>query len=169
MLIKEGEKTVKKNEFCEYCINGFGPVEGMLKMVPADKLDWKPAANFMSMGELICHLSEGIGAELRMLITNSWPKPEEMSEAMKGKMPTCNVEQALAKLEKDKTTLREVLAGVTEEEFAGKVVSTPWGMSGKLETMAFEFKEHFTNHKMQLFTYLKLLGLPVNTQTLYIG
>ena len=33
--------------------------------------------------------------------------------------------------------------------------------------MGFDFREHFTNHKMQLFTYLKMLGLPVNTNTLY--
>jgi hypothetical protein len=49
------------------------------------------------------------------------------------------------------------------------VVSTPWGWSGKLERMLVLFREHFTNHKMQLFTYLKLLGLPVNTETLYGG
>ena len=38
-----------------------------------------------------------------------------------------------------------------------------------MERMAVLFREHFTNHKMQLFTYLKLLGLPVNTETLYGG
>lgn len=160
---------MKKDEFYQYAVDSFRPVEGMLKMVPADKLDWKPAQNFMSVGELICHLSDGIGTELRMLITNSWPKPEEMNEAMKGKMPSCNVEEALAKLEKDKTTLKDILSGVSEDEFANKIVSTPWGWNGKLEKMALDFKEHFSNHKMQLFTYLKLLGFPVNTQTLYMG
>jgi hypothetical protein len=38
-----------------------------------------------------------------------------------------------------------------------------------VEKMALDFREHFVNHKMQLFTYLKLLGFPVNTETLYIG
>jgi hypothetical protein len=42
-------------------------------------------------------------------------------------------------------------------------------MQGKMERMSLTFREHFTNHKMQLFTYLKLLGLPVNTGTLYSG
>lgn len=158
---------MKKDEFYQYAVDSYGPVAAMLKMVPADKLDWKPAQNFMSMGELVCHVSDGIGTELRMLITNSWPKPEEMSEAMKGKMPTCTIEDALAKLEKDKIALKKILSEVTEDDFANKIVSTPWGWSGKLEKMALDFKEHFTNHKMQLFTYLKLLGFPVNTQTLY--
>jgi hypothetical protein len=38
-----------------------------------------------------------------------------------------------------------------------------------MEAMALTFREHFTNHKMQLFTYLKLLGLSVDTGTLYSG
>ncbi len=159
---------MKKDQFCEYALNAFRPAESMLKMVPADKLDWKPGPGFMTLGQLICHLGSGIGEELRMLVNNSWPKPEDMGGAMH-QMPSCGVAEALAKLEKDKETLREILAGVTEEEFAGKIVSTPWGMKGTLEIMALEFKEHFVNHKMQLFLYLKLLGFPVNTETLYMG
>ncbi len=142
----------------------------MLKMVPADKLDWKPGPNFMTMGQLICHLSSGIGTELRMLVDNSWPKPEEMSEAMKqGNMPACSAQEALANLEKDKATLLEVLSGMTEEEFANKIVSVPWGWKDTMEKMSLNFRDHFAHHKMQLFTYLKLLGFPVNTETLYMG
>ena len=159
---------MKKEEFLDFCLSAYRPTESMLKMVPADKLDWKPGANFMTVSQLISHLADGIGTELRMLINDSWPKLEEMTEAMK-QMPACNVQEALAKLEKDKTTLREVLAGVSEQDFANKIVKTPWGWEGKLEKMSLDFREHFTNHKMQLFTYLKLLGLPVNTETLYFG
>ena len=159
---------MKKDEFYQYALDSYRPAESLLKLVPSDKLDWKPGPNFMSMSQLICHLSEGIGSELRMLINNSWPKPEEISEAMTN-MPTCNVQEALARLEKDKTTLREVLSGVTDEDFANKIVSVPWGWKSKIEKMALDFREHFVNHKMQLFTYLKLLGLPVNTETLYFG
>jgi len=167
--VRRGETTVKKDEFYQYCMDAFRPAESLLKMVPADKLDWKPGPDFMTLGNLICHFSDGIGTELRMLVSNSWPKPEDMAEAMKGRMPTCGTQEALAKLEKDKTTLREVLAGVTEDEFAAKVVSTPWGFKGTLEKMSLDFREHFTNHKQQLFIYLKMLGFPVNTQTLYMG
>jgi hypothetical protein len=159
---------VKKDEYFQYALDAYKPAEAMLKMVPADKLDWKPGPNFMSMGQLICHIGGGIGAELGMMINNTWPKMEDISEGMKN-MPTCNVQEALAKLEQDKATLREVLAGVTEEDFANKIVSVPWGWKSRMEKMALDFREHFINHKMQLFTYLKLLGFPVNTETLYFG
>jgi hypothetical protein len=157
---------VKKDEFCEYAVNAFRPAESLLKMVPADKLDWKPGDNFMTMGQLICHLGDGIGTELRMLISNTWPP---MDGAAHPPMPSCSVQEALAKLEKDKATIREVLAGVSEEDFANKIVKVPWGWENKLELMSLDFREHFINHKMQLFTYLKLLGFPVNTETLYFG
>ncbi len=159
---------MKKDEYCEYALAAYKPAATLIQMVPADKLDWKPGPSFMTMGQLICHLSGGIGGELRMLIDNSWPKIEDLAEAMKN-MPSCDVPQALANLEKDKATLREVLAGVSEQDFAEKIVSVPWGWKAKLEKMSLEFREHFTNHKMQLFTYLKLLGFPVNTETLYFG
>ena len=154
---------MKKDEFCKYCIEAYRPVETLIKLIPADKLDWKPGDNFMTFGELICHLSAGIGLELKMLIDNNWPRHPE------GPLPSCNCSEALAALEKDKSFLREVLSEVTEEEFAAREAATPWGASGTIEKMGFDFKEHFTNHKMQLFTYLKILGIPVNTQTLYVG
>jgi len=155
--------SMKKDAFCQYCIDSYRPVENMLKMVPADKLDWKPGESFMRVGELISHICDGIGSELKMLISNKWPEHMELG----GAMPTCGAAEGLAKLEKDKTVLRELIAGISEEDFANREASTPWGAKGTIEKMGFDFREHFTNHKMQLFTYLKLLGLPVNTQTLY--
>jgi len=161
---------VTKDEYLQYVLDSFKPAESLLKMVPADKLDWKPGPTFMTLGQLICHLGSGVGGDLRMLITESWPKPGEMDEAMKqGNMPSCSVQEALAKLEGDKTILREVLASITEEDFKNKIVSVPWGWKSKMERMALDFRDHFINHKMQLFTYLKLLEFPVNTNTLYLG
>jgi len=159
---------VKKDDFYKYALDTFRPTETLLKMVPADKLDWKPGPSFMSLGQLIHHLSAGIGEELHMAITGDWPKPEEMEASMK-QMQSCSVPEALERLEKDKTTLLEVLASVSEEEFANKIISVPWGWKSPIEKMALDFREHFTNHKMQLFTYLKLLGCSVNTNTLYFG
>jgi hypothetical protein len=159
-----------KDEFCQYVLDAFKPTESLLKMVPVDKLDWKPGPTFMTMGQLIHHLSGGLGAELQMLITGNWPKMEEMEASMQQeKMPACTVQEALANLEKDKTVLREVLAAVTEEDFKNKIVSVPWGWKSRMELMALNFRDHFIHHKMQLFTYLKMLGLPVNTNTLYFG
>ncbi len=161
---------MKKDEFCSLVMESYRPAESMVRMVPADKIDWKPGPTFMTMGQLLYHLTGGLGAEFQMLLANNWPKPEEMETAMKAEnMPSCGSEEALVKLGKDKATLQEVFGCLSEEDFAEKVVSVPWGWQYKFELMALHFHEHFLNHKMQLFTYLKLLGLPVNTETLYFG
>jgi hypothetical protein len=157
-----------KNEYYEVVMETYRPTEKLIGMVSGDKLNWRPGPTFMSAGQVICHLSGGLGAGLEWLLSGKWPSMEEMGEGMKlENLPSCSPQEALDKLEKDKKILRQVLDGVSEEDFTNKVVSVPWGMTAKLERMAFYFLVHFTNHKMQLFTYLKLLGLPVNTETLY--
>jgi hypothetical protein len=157
-----------KNEYYDMVIDNFRPAERLIAMAPTDKLEWAPGPTFMSTGQALCHLSEGVGGGLEMLVSGKWPTMKEMEEGMKlEKLPSCGIQEALDKLKKDKEILRQVLDGLSEEDFTNKVVSVPWGMTAKMERMAISFLEHFTNHKMQLFTYLKLLGLPVNTETLY--
>jgi hypothetical protein len=126
----------------------------------------------MSLGQLIYHLGDGVGLPLRCLVSGEWPftSPEQMVEVMKlEKLPSCGVGEALKKLEEEKTILRECLDGITEGDFVHKVVSAPWGVEGSIEGMAIDFREHFTNHKMQLFFYLKLLDFPADSDTLYLG
>lgn len=159
-----------KNEFYEVVVEAYRPAAKLVSMVPADKLGWKPGPKFMDLGQVICHLSQGLGGGMELLLSGKWPPMEQMEAEMKlENLPSCTVQEALDKLEKDKGVLRVALAGISEADFANRVVSVPWGMKGKIERMAVSFLEHFTNHKMQLFTYLKLLGLPVNTDTLYFG
>jgi hypothetical protein len=55
---------VKKDDYCQHVLDSYRPAESLLKMVPEDKLDWKSASSFMSLGQLIYHLSGGIGPEL---------------------------------------------------------------------------------------------------------
>jgi len=161
-----------KNEYYECVMDAYRPAEALIRRVPPDKLEWRPGPKFMSLGQLLRHLADGVGLPLRCLLTNDWPfqSPEAMEEQMKlENLPSCGVEEAVKKLEEDKAVLRQALAGVSEADFSQKIVSAPWGTKGKVERMAVDFREHFTNHKMQLFTYLKLLDLPVNTDTLYFG
>jgi len=157
-----------KNEYCEMVMQSIQPTEKLIGMVPADKLNWRPGPTFMSLGQVLCHLSDGLGGGLESLVSGKWPSMEEMETGMKlENMPSCGVQEALGKLAKDQTILRSTLDGMSENDFTNRVVSVPWGWKAKFEIMSVHFLEHFNNHKMQLFTYLKLLGLPVNTETLY--
>jgi len=157
-----------KNEFCEIALQSIQPAEKLIGMVPADKLNWKPGPTFMSIGQVLSHLSDGVGGGLETLVSGKWPPMEEMEVGMKlENMTSCGIQEALSKLDKDKATLRAALDGMSEDDFTNRVVSVPWGWKAKFEIMSVAFLGHFNNHKMQLFTYLKLLGLPVNTESLY--
>jgi hypothetical protein len=159
-----------KDDFYNMVVQAFRPAKTLIGMVPTDKLGWQPGPKFMTLGQLIFHLSLGVGDGVRLLHGGEWPTDDEMLEGMKQEnLPSCCVEEALEKLEVDKKTLSDALAAISEQDFASKTLSVPWGMQGKMEVLALSFLEHFTNHKMQLFLYLKMLGLPVNTQTLYFG
>jgi uncharacterized damage-inducible protein DinB len=158
------------DEFYDVVMEAYRPAKKLISMVPTDKLDWKPGPGFMNTAQVICHLSDGMAGVLTRLTSGNWPSMEQMEAGMRlENLPSCSVQEALEKLEKDSTALRAVLNGVSEQDFTSKVVAVPWGMKSKMERMAIAFLEHFTNHKMQLFTYLKLLGLPVDTGTLYMG
>ena len=157
-----------KKDFCDLVLQAMKPADKLIAMVPTDELTWKPGPTFMSAGQVICHLSDGLGLE--MLATGKWPSAEEMEAGTKlENMPSCSVPEALERLAKDKAALQKTLDGMSEDDFANRVVSVPWGWKGKFEVLAVGFLGHFNNHKMQLFIYLKLLGLPVNTETLYGG
>lgn len=159
-----------KDDFYELVMRAFKPASTLIGMVPAAKLGWRPGPKFMTLGQLICHIGSGVGEGVKLLHTGQWPSMDEMQEGMKQEnLPSCGVEEALTKLEADKQVLRAVLDEISEADFAGRIVSVPWGFQGKFELLAISFLEHFTNHKMQLFTYLKLLDSPIDTQTLYFG
>jgi len=83
-------------------------------------------------------------------------------------MPTCSKSEALQAIEKDLNDAIDFIEkDISEEDFFSKVVSAPWGFKGEIRKAVLMAKDHLVNHKMQLHIYLKLLGQPVNTQTLY--
>lgn len=145
------------------------PLKKMVEMVPDDKLDWAPEKNCMTVAQVLKHLSEN-WCIVKMMVTGEWPfTPEELAGAMKlENLPTCTKAEAIAALDKD---LNDAVAyvgdEVSEEEFFNKKVSAPWGFEGEIWKAVLMAKEHQVSHRMQLHLYLKLLGQPVSTETLY--
>ena len=163
---------MKTSDFIEQMELTQRPLRKMVEMVPEDKLGWAPAKGFMTVGQLIKHVSEN-WCVIRMMVKNEWPfsSPEQMAEAMRlENIPSCSKAEALAAMDKDlKETITYVKKGITEQDFFSRVVTAPWGFKGEIWKGVLMAKDHQMNHKMQLHVYLKLLGLPVNTQTLYGG
>jgi uncharacterized damage-inducible protein DinB len=146
-----------------------------------DDLGWKPATgeNWMTVGQLLHHIATGNGPGFKGFVTGDWGMPEGMDLSEMSpeemlppaeKMPSVeSLAQAKAMLAEDQALAAEVLAGVSEEELAGRQIAAPWnpGESFALGRHLLHSIRHTLQHKGQLFYYLKLQGKPVNTQHLW--
>lgn len=152
--------------------------QGLIDMVDEGSLDWKPAtgSNWMTVGQLLRHLTDGCGAAMRGFVTGDWGMPpegevppEEML-APAEKLPTiASVAECKRLLAEDKALALEMLARCTEDELANKQVVAPWSPDHPM-SLGYSFLQmvtHLASHKAQLFYYLKLQGKPVHTGHLW--
>ena len=79
------------------------------------------------------------------------------------------VAEARKKLAADKQVALAALAKAGEAGLESTLREAPWapGVKKPLGQHALEMVGHLSQHKAQLFYYLKLQGKPVNTLTLY--
>ena len=161
---------MNKSDFIEEMRSTQRPLIKMVEMVPEDRLNWAPAEDFLTIAQILKHVSANWSI-IRMMVTDSWPdsNPEEMAEAMKlENLPSCSKAEALEEMKKDlDDAVQYIEREISEEDFFSRSVSAPWNWTGEIWKAVLMAKDHQVNHKMQLHLYLKLLKLPVNTQTLY--
>lgn len=144
----------------------YKPAPTLFGLIPEDRLDWSPTKSMMTIRELIVHLTARTG--VYGLVTGDFDHARCWGD---GDDPaSVTPAQATARLVKALDEVKTLFAGVSLDDWERKQVEMPWGMKGTLEVMAHTLViEHFLNHKMQLFIYLKLLGIAVDTGTLYYG
>jgi uncharacterized damage-inducible protein DinB len=155
--------------------DAYRATEGLFKMVDDKTLGWKPATgeNWMTVGQLLHHITSACGFCVRGFATGEWTTPEGADggdmEASSAKMPAVkSVEQALKMLAADKAMCMKYIDEVGEDGLANKKIAAPWG--GPARPLYQQFNHmigHLIGHKGQLYYYLKLQGRPVHTGTLY--
>jgi uncharacterized damage-inducible protein DinB len=152
-----------------------------MAMVKDEELDWKPSDgdNWMTVGQLLKHLTEACGMCCKGFATGDWGLPEGMTFADMPKeemMPPAekmatvdSVAQAREALAADRKTALAMVAQAGEADLEGKSLSAPWddGVDKTLGRHMMEMVNHLALHKAQLFYYLKLMGRPVNTMSLW--
>lgn len=153
----------------------------LLDKVDPGSLDWKPATgnNWMTVGQLLKHISEGCGAGCKGFVTGDWGlppdvkmedlPPEEMLPPAE-KLPTIgSVAEAKKLLMEDKALAIRMVEQAGENDLANKNVAAPWAPdeSYALGRYLLQMVQHLDRHKAQLFYYLKLQGKPVNTRDLW--
>ncbi len=158
----------------------YGVADHLMSLVRDDELDWKPdhGSNWMSMGQLLMHMTDACGSTFDGLINGAWDIREEFQinelETRQifpsaDMLPSVNsVSDARKLLADDRKLALKSLKKCSEEDLAGKYAPAPWTrhpmiLGQRLLHMVF----HLNQHKGQLFYYLKLSGRSVNTCDLY--
>jgi hypothetical protein len=153
--------------------------EGLLDLVDADRLSWKPATgeNWLTMAQLLKHITGSCGAMCEGFVTGDWGVPAETFENLSPeemlppaeKFPALEtMAEAKEALAVDKKLALKMIAQAGEQDLANKVVVAPWDPRDRtLGERLLESVAHLDSHKAQLFYYLKLQGVPVNTGHLW--
>ena len=166
LLTKQAESTYRATE-------------GLLTLVDDEHLTWKPSsgANWLTVGQLLDHIATACGATCKGFATGDWGIPPEAFQDMEPgdmlppaeKFPSvASVQQAKDALTADKRVTFETIASVGEEALANRRVTAPWDPRERiLAEGLLESIEHLASHKAQLYYYLKLQGVNVNTGHLW--
>jgi hypothetical protein len=153
----------------------------LLDRVKPETLDWKPesGANWMTVRQLLKHISNACGAGCQAFVTGDWGlpsgvkmedlPPEEMlppAEKLPGIESVENARQALLE---DRILALRMVAQAGEHDLAGKKMAAPWfpGKESVLGWHLLQMVRHLEAHKAQLFYYLKLQGESVSTEDLW--
>jgi hypothetical protein len=167
---------------CEFA-TVYATTAQLLEKVEPDSLCWKPVSgsNWMTMGQLLKHLSNACGAGCKGLVSGDWGLPEGKKLAglsAEEMLPPAallpavkSIEEARMLLVEDRVVAVQMIQMAGEDALAHQTVTVPWsiGAARPLGWHLFQMGQHLNRHKDQLFYYLKLQGKPVNTSDLWGG
>jgi len=158
----------------------YAVTDGLMKLVDDKKLGWKPTtgSNWMTTGQLLMHLTSACGATCKGFVTGDWGipagvdpsklPPEEMLPPAE-KLPAVEtVAQARKLLAEDKVLALKMVDQAGEQALDTRIATAPWDqMQMILGQRLLQMVDHLSQHKAQLYYYLKLQGQPVNTGNLW--
>jgi hypothetical protein len=149
--------------------------ECLVDLVDPATLAWGPSSgqNWMTVGQLLRHIGNACGHEMKGFVTGDWGPPAEMSSDSSlppaDRMPTVgSVAEARKILAADRKLAFEMLATAGDKRLDQEPAPAPWDATPMpLGRRLLEVVYHLETHKCQLFYYLKLQGKPVHTGHLW--
>jgi uncharacterized damage-inducible protein DinB len=159
----------------------YAATTGLLDKVDEASLDWKPpiGSNWMTVGQLLRHISDACGAGCKSLVTENWAlpdgrkyedlTPQEMFPPAEMLPAIQSIEEARKLLSADIALALQMVDQAGENDLSNRMVAAPWAPSAPrtLGWQLHQMIQHLDKHKSQLFYYLKLQGHPVGTVDLW--
>ena len=156
-------------QFHEYAKTLLAPTEPLFLLVPKDKADWKPTENSFTAGQLMNHMATALRFNGRGIQSNDWQGVTSLRHIFLAnrRQAASTVDEAVMVYRETSELFLNVFASMSDEEFqTGEIDSPQLGRIQKWR-MALFAVDHHINHKAELFMYLKLMRVKVNSKDLY--
>lgn len=138
-------------------------VERLLGLLPEDRLDWRPRENMRNLLQLANHLSQVPAVDLAILQGASHEQVQELERRLARSTPG----ELILVWRNGVDAVGAFYASLSAEQFENQVGKAFYGHEATLSEWLLEIVTHTYHHRAQLFTYLKIMGLPVDMSTLY--
>lgn len=156
--------------YLTYCDHLIATTEHLFLHVPPDRLDWKPTESSFTIGQQLAHLVGALEVYAHGITRGEWGFASMREILLKNRhTPTIGVEEAVKMLYECYQEFRTLVGSLSEEEFSNGTVNTPQLGIVPRWRIAMLAAEHHINHKAELYMYLKVLGVKVNSAHLYRG
>ena len=144
-------------------------LDHLIELLPEDRLDWKPEmAGSWTAGLLLGHLLECLAGMCAVLYT---AKPERLAHFLRlRELPVnhaCGREEARRRIGEYREHIGQGFSALEDADLAHSIPTVFVPQGEPLMTLLLGNLEHLINHKHQLFTYLKLMGVGVSSADLY--
>ena len=140
----------------------------LTSFVPPEMVEWRPLPGGLRFCDLLGHLLDCLAGFCAALYAIH---PELLAHfARLRQKPVnhcCGIEEALGRMNEYMERITEGFQSLTDEQLSWKLPTVFVSEGEPVLTLLLGNLEHFINHKYQLFFYLKLIGLPVETGDLY--
>jgi hypothetical protein len=176
--MRQKETGMTKSEYAKFTKRIVDATRGLIEKAPGDTLDWRPDPSFMKLSAVLHHVANAVGSLLRDVMNDEWEYRVEGTGGDAGGsagLPPADaypvvksVKEAREMIDADWKMFEERFARIDENTFNNQVCKIPWMAPGTtLKEYMLLTVEHLSNHRMQLFMYLRILGVKVDTTNLY--
>jgi uncharacterized damage-inducible protein DinB len=137
----------------------------LMGLVPTAQLGWKPDPRAWTAGQLLGHLLECMAGFCAVLAA---AEPQRLAHFLAlRELPVSPPEEAASRIAIYGAHIEEGFGLLTDADLARRLPTVFVAHGELLLTLLLGNLEHLINHKHQLFTYLKQMGVPVATPDLY--
>ncbi|MEK6303005.1 MAG: DinB family protein [Acidobacteriota bacterium] len=142
--------------------------EHLIALIPPDKLEWKPQPESFRVCDLLGHLLECLAGFCATLYAIN---PDELGRFARLRElrvnHCCGIEEAALRIGEYRDHITQGFGALSDQDLS-RQIPTVFVQEGEAAlTLLLGNLEHLINHKHQLFSYLKQLGVRVETRDLY--